>query len=186
MVSRERKPLATGWRSRLTLSPSKSKWARKSMASFTGTSSFLYKIWKTRLCTALSWTQAECRLLLSANRRKSVEGHELPNYPENTVPSGFFLALGILWLKPAFEFPKLKITWEWVPRHGNICVHWSKLSLKRTVFNVFYISRFWQSNSCCKQYSHQEVSACKIPHLITGQFYESFHLHPGNKVWWMS
>lgn len=60
----------SGRRARLTLSPSKSKWVRKSMASFMGTSSFLYKIWKIRLCTALSWTQAECRLLLSANRKE--------------------------------------------------------------------------------------------------------------------
>ena len=43
-------------------------------------------------------------------RRKLVGGHELLNYPENTIPSGFFLALGILGLKLTFQFPKLKIT----------------------------------------------------------------------------
>lgn len=53
---------------RLTLSPSKSRCARKMAASLMGTSSFLYRIWKVRLCTVLSWTQAECRLLPSAER----------------------------------------------------------------------------------------------------------------------
>ena len=59
----------------LTLSPSKSKWARKITASPTGTSSFLYKIWKTRLCTVLSWTQAERRLPLSA-KQEPVGAHD--------------------------------------------------------------------------------------------------------------
>jgi hypothetical protein len=92
-------PLSLVVESRLTLSPSKSKWARKITASFMGTSSFLYKIWKTRLCTVLSWTQAECRLLLSA-KHEPAGVHKLQYHPTPTVPAG---------VCPVWESPNPKI-----------------------------------------------------------------------------
>lgn len=65
---------------RLTRSPSRSRCARKTAASLTGTSSFRYKIWKTRLCTVLSWAQAECRPLSSA--KQEPEGaRDLQDHP---------------------------------------------------------------------------------------------------------
>lgn len=71
---------------RLTLSPSKSKCTRKMAASLMGTSSFLYRIWKTRLCTVPSWTQAECRLLPSA-KQEPAGAREL-RLPRPAAPSG--------------------------------------------------------------------------------------------------
>lgn len=51
-----------------------------------GTSSFLYRIWKTRLCTVPSWTQAECRLLPSA-KQEPAGAREL-QLPRPAAPSG--------------------------------------------------------------------------------------------------
>lgn len=51
-----------------------------------GTSSFLYRIWKTRLCTVPSWTQAECRLLPSA-KQEPAGAREL-RLPQPAAPSG--------------------------------------------------------------------------------------------------
>ena len=92
----------------LTLSPSKSKWARKITASLMGTSSFLYKIWKTRLCMVLSWTQAECGLPLSA-KQEPVEAHERPSCPGSSASWGVSPAQGKQWPQTAFQFPKTKV-----------------------------------------------------------------------------